>query len=223
MGGLAVLCLEDRFWDSVGLFYVSISSGMLGIAYAGLGGKVIPKSQSGKLNTAFYLIFGAYFLMNEVFFWIYRMTSPELAFKPVSPNLYFGRRLTKSEAAEGIALGWQSVLDLAVEFSEIAPLRKLPGYRSLPLLDSTAPSADQINDAVVWLKQATSSGPVYVHCVSGHGRTTCIVAAYLVATGAVRDTDAAITKLQELRPSIRLSSAQLKAMRNYQHGDKLNV
>jgi len=90
--------------------------------------------------------------------------SREPAYAEVVPNLSFGRRLL---ARECTAVRWVSVLDLAAEFTEARPLRELAGYRSLPVLDATSPTVEQLRSSVAWLTEVVAIGPVYVHCALG--------------------------------------------------------
>ena len=117
----------------------------------------------------------------------------------------FGRRLSAREAR---AAGWVSVLDLACEFAATRPLRKLAGYRSLPVLDGTAPTGEQLRSAVAWLTEAVKAGPVYVHCALGHGRSACAVIAYLLSVGSVGTVAEGVAVVRSLRPAVRLQRAQ---------------
>jgi protein-tyrosine phosphatase len=136
-----------------------------------------------------------------------------------APNLYFGRRLTPGEARQAQALGWQSVLDLAAEFSEVAALRAVPRYRSLPVLDGTAPTGEQLREAVAWIVEAVERGPVYVHCALGHGRTATIVLAYLLTTAEVATVREGLTRLRALRSGVGLHRQQAELVRGLERSN----
>jgi hypothetical protein len=70
------------------------------------------------------------------------------AYALAAPNVYFGRRLTRTEAREARSLGLIGVLDLACEFAETPEFRELRRYCSLPTLDATALSSDQLRKAI---------------------------------------------------------------------------
>ncbi len=53
----------------------------------------------------------------------------------VVPGLYVGARVPAAELPRGVEL----VVDLTAEISEIADVRRLPGYRPLPVLDGATP------------------------------------------------------------------------------------
>lgn len=67
-----------------------------------------------------------------------------------------------------------------------------------------------------WLSEAVGSGPVYVHCALGHGRSACVVVAYLLSTGAVGTVAEGIRLLKSLRPGVRLHPPQLQRLRRFE-------
>ncbi len=221
-GILAVSMLETLFpMLSPVLLYAALSFLWMAALYTGIGSPRLLKNSSGRRGIGSWMIFCPYFLLNEYLLWIHRNIGRELAFVEICPNLFLGRKLTAQEATYGIDnFDWVADLDLAAELSEVLPLRNLPGYRSLPLLDATAPTPQQMDDAINWLKQATADGAVYVHCALGHGRSACIVVAYLIATELVSTPEGGVQRLQELRCGVRLNSDQLKAVRRFQEGCK---
>lgn len=211
VGGVAV-------WDAIGwpaiIFgYTAASCLCLAMGYAWIGPNVFAKRNTGQHSIRSWLLFSPYFLLNAVIFRLYRGTSREPAYAEVVPNLFFGRRLTQREATESRAHGWVTVLDLAPEFTETPALRILPGYRSFPILDATAPQDPQLRDAVRWLTDAMAKGPVYVHCALGHGRTGCVVVAYLLAAGVVNSVAEGVRLLRVQRPGVRLNRSQSRALR----------
>jgi protein-tyrosine phosphatase len=90
------------------------------------------------------------------------------------------------------------------------------GYQSLPILDATAPKEEQLRWAVEWIAEQAAAGPVYVHCALGHGRSACVVIAYLLATGAVRSIAEGVRQLRALRPGVRLQPCQWERLRAFE-------
>lgn len=181
-GMVAVAAWAESRWLAAVCGYVSVSLGLLATAYAGAGPSLLLKRPTGYHAPLAWMLFAPYFLFSRVMAWAYRRLSREPAYAQVVPNLFFGRRLT---LREGMATGWDAVLDLAVEL----PAAWVPSrYYSLPVLDGTAPTAEQLHQAVVWIAEALPAGPVYVHCALGHGRSACVVIAYLLSTGRLRDS-----------------------------------
>ncbi len=199
---------------AVAFLYLAFSFLLLSAAYAGLGPRLFLKRADGCLRPWTWLLFGPYLLLNALTFRLYRLGNREPAHGEAAPHLHFGRRLTPAEVRRAQALGWQSVLDLAPEFSEVAGLRAVPRYRSLPILDGTAPTAEQLRAAVDWLAESVARGPVYVHCALGHGRTATVVLAYLLATAQIASVREGLAHLRTLRPGVGLSRQQANLVRS---------
>ncbi len=200
-------------WVAVPLLGPALSFALLSAAYAGAGARLLFKLSSGSRSPGAWLLHWPYFLLNTVTFSLYRKLSDEPAFVRVSGNLYFGRWLSAHEAS---SVNWEYVLDLAAEFAEVRPLRQLPGYRSLPILDATAPTEDQLRTAVDWVSRSVEAGPVYVHCALGHGRSACVVIAYLLSAGQVGTVPEGIQLLKSLRPGVGLDPAQRRRLQDFE-------
>lgn len=215
---LSIISWDDSFpLLGIAFLYVAFSFSLLATAYLSVGVKLLGKAQSGRQSFISLLILGPYFWISALTLRSYCIAGGEVEYAAVRPNLCFGRRLSATEAKQAITShGWVGVLDLAAEFAEVDELRLLPGYRSLPILDGTAPTLEELKDAVVWLRQQTSLGPVYVHCALGHGRSACIVVAYLIANNEVDTAENGVTRLRELRTGVALNAAQMKMVKRYQ-------
>ncbi|MCC7370651.1 MAG: dual specificity protein phosphatase family protein [Chloroflexi bacterium] len=84
----------------------------------------------------------------------------------------------------------------------------------LPVRDFTAPSAEQIEQAVAALGQAQAERRrVAVHCGGGLGRTGTVLACYLVAQG--RTAEAAIAEIRRVRPGSVETAGQVAAVQAY--------
>lgn len=217
---LAAACgvVSAAAWGGVGCIavvplYAAVSFGLLAAAYAGAGPRLLFKRADGRRSPVGWPLLAPYFLLNVATFGLDRLLSREPAFVRVAPNLDFGRRLSAHEFQAG---GWVSVLDLAGEFPAVWPERASPGYRSLPVLDATAPSEAELRSAVAWVAEAVAAGPVYVHCVLGHGRSACVVVAYLLSVGAVGTVAEGVRLLRSLRPGVRLHPSQLLMLRPFE-------
>ncbi len=217
---LAIACVVVALaaWDSVGWaavvpLYTALSFTLLVVAYAGVGPRLLLNRATGRRSVLGWLLFAPYFALNAATFGLYRLLSREPAHVQVVPNLFFGRRLSACEHRAG---GWVSVLDLAGEFPAVWPQRALPGYRSLPVLDASAPSEAELRSAVAWVAEAVASGPVYVHCALGHGRSACVVVAYLLSVGSVGTVAEGVRLLRSLRPGVRLHPPQLRLLRRFE-------
>jgi hypothetical protein len=193
----------------------ALALALLAAAYLGAGPRLLLKRPDGTRPWWSWLLLWPYLLLNVVSFSLFRLVSREAAYTPVAPNLYLGRRLTAREVRAAAGVGWTSVLDLAAEFAEVGPLRGLPHYRSLPVLDATAPSWEQLHVAVDWLKERVAQGPVLVHCALGHGRSATVVLAYLLARGQVADPKEGLGFLRSRRGSVGLHPGQAALLRRF--------
>lgn len=214
--GLAAACgvVGWAAWDGVGWvavlpLYAAFSFGVLAAAYLGAGPRLLFKRATGRRSPLGWLLLAPYLVLSAAAFGLYRLLSREPASVRVAPNLDFGRRLSAREFRAG---GWAGVLDLAGEFGAASPQRASAGYRSLPVLDAAAPSEAELRSAVAWLAGAVTAGPVYVHCALGHGRSACVVVAYLLSVGAVATVAEGVRKLRTLRPGVRLHPSQLRLL-----------
>ena len=142
-----------------------------------------------------------------------RLASQEPPFAQAAPNLVFGGLLLAREARGAL---WVGVLDLAAEFGAARALREVPHYHSLPVLDATAPTEDELREAVAWLGEVVRHGPVYVHCALGHGRSATVVVAYLLSAGLVASVGEGEALLRSLRGGVRLNAQQVRRLHEFE-------
>jgi hypothetical protein len=185
---------------------------LVGAAYLGVGPGVFGKRANGSLPLLAYVLFRPYLLLNVLSLGFWAILARERPYHEVASNLYLGRRLLAWDPLP--VDGFTAVLDVTCEFPERADLRRL-AYLCLPLLDSTAPSAAQLVEAVGFVRDYVERGPVLIHCALGHGRSATVAAAYLVSLGLVPDADAAEAHLKARRPGVHLSSCQREVLRSY--------
>ncbi len=200
----ALAAMGVAAWGTIGLGaiafgYTAFSFLLLAVAYGKGGVGLLGKSPDGRLRPSSWLLFAPYHALNRISLWLYRRTSREPALVQVVSNLYFGRRLSSRESCELLPHHCIGVLDLAGEFSEVHRLREVERYRSLPILDGTAPAEELLWEAVGWLRELVPLGPVYVHCALGHGRSATVVVAYLLSTGLVGTALEGERRLRSLR------------------------
>ncbi len=119
----------------------------------------------------------------------------------VTPTVWIGRVLSEREAAAAVRAGVTAVLDVTAEFSAATAFRALR-YRSVPVLDLTAPTQMQLGEMADFISAESERGVVYVHCKIGYSRSAAAVSAYLLRSGQVSDVGQAIRKLRAVRPSI---------------------
>nr|WP_308298866.1 dual specificity protein phosphatase family protein [Streptomyces sp. GESEQ-35] len=101
-------------------------------------------------------------------------------------------------------MGFTTVIDLRAEDLSAAQLAA-PGKAGLnavhlPIRDGQTPAPKQVQHLLSIV--ANASGPVFVHCAAGAGRTGTMAAAYLVQTGEESSTQAVRRNLAVGPPSI---------------------
>ncbi len=211
--GAAILTLFAFVWTpwTCLLLWPASSVAMVAVAYVFLGPGIFRKRQ-GTLSWTTWLLLGPV-LIGQRLSWMYyaRQCRP---WDRVVDHLWIGRHLSPSQARQLRVAGVTAVLDLAPEFSEPRSLREAH-YLSLPILDLTAPTPDQINQAIAFIHRHGKNGIVYVHCKIGYSRTAAIAGAYLMASGHVDGVAQAVSMLRHARPSIILRSEVLAALQTF--------
>jgi protein phosphatase len=198
-----------RPWGAI-LLWPAFAFGLLTAANLHLGASIFQK-QAGRLP------FSTRALLAPVLFgqWLsLRHYSRHCrAWDEVAPYVWIGRVLSDAEAREAIARGVTAVLDLTGEFSEAGPFRTLR-YRNLPILDLTAPSAEQLGEMSTFIARQAERGIVYVHCKIGYSRSAAAVGAFLIEHHGM-SVDEALARLREARPSIIVRPEIVHALHTY--------
>ena len=203
----------QALWLRLILANSALCFALFGLAYLRLGPGVFYKRPDGTLPLPVYLLFWPYLALHTLSMGFWAVIARERAYDQITPNLYLGRRLLAGDRVP--KQGFAAVLDLTCEYPERADLRRC-AYLCLPVLDSRAPTVDQIAEGLRFIRQHVSAGPVLVHCALGHGRSATVVAAYLLATGEAADEITAEQIMKARRPDVHLTSIQRAAVRAYQ-------
>ncbi len=208
------VCLTGSPWS-----YVSLSAGLcfllMGCAYLFGWTGILGKRRDGRLIFSSYLLFWPYHLMNWLTYALFRCIVREHPFDSVAPGVYLGARLLPSDQTAFEKAGIRSVLDLTSEFTETGFIRRNPGYACLPMLDRTAPTHHEFEVAVEFITQRLESGPVFVHCAVGHGRSAVVAAAWMVKSGHAESAADALAKLKASRPGVSPSTRQRRALEKF--------
>jgi hypothetical protein len=188
----------------------------VGLAFAARRPRLFMKRADGRLPFLSNLLFWPYYALNGLGLLLSRFLTREGRVSQVLPGLYLGPRLTWLDRPLLRSLKPAAVLDLTCELGECAELRGDAVYRCIPLLDTYAPDAKQLEEGVRFLTEHHARGPVYVHCALGHGRSALFVCAYLVASGHFPDVEAALAHLRAKRPGVSLNAAQRACLESHE-------
>lgn len=146
-----------------------------------------------------------------------------LRYSQVTPNLYLGPQYGQKGKLTLEEAGITASMSLRDEYNDLDYGLAFDNYSYLPIVDNTAPTIEQLTEAVDFIRNVIiTGGTVYVHCGSGVGRAPSIVAAYLIAQEGMT-VDDAITRIHKARPFIRVLPVQVDRLKAYEeHVRELN-
>lgn len=213
IGAALALVLAVRGWPWAWIvLWPALSLAIVAAGYFGVGPSMYRK-RSGFLPTSTQLLLAPTLLGQHLSLRYYRRQCRP--WDEVAPGVLIGRSLDDREAVELVDHGVTAVLDLTVEFSEAAPLRRII-YRNVQILDLTAPTVSQLREAVNFITdQIAGGGTVYVHCKIGYSRSATIVGAYLMASGLCNTVEEAISRLRAARPPIVIRPEAIAALKSF--------
>lgn len=195
-------------WIGGIMWWPTMSLAVMTAAYLGLGPGVFRKER-GRLPLSARIVLGPVLFGQWLSLQYYRRQCR--AWDEVVPGVLIGRVLSNGEAA---SIRATAVLDLTGEFTEAKPFLALT-YRNIPVLDLTAPTPEQLREAVAFVTDHAGKGPVYVHCKIGYSRSAAVVGAYLMATSISKTTEDVAAMLRSARPSIVVRPEVLVALRQF--------
>lgn len=213
VGALIVLAITPLIWPwGVFLLWPAASLGIMAAGYFGLGPGITRKTNGQLMLSSRFVL--APILVGQYLSLVYYRQQCR-AWDEVIPGVLVGRVLSSKEAKLAIKQGVTAVLDLTAEFSESAAFRAL-NYRNIPILDLTAPTPSQLDQAVACISEQAKTGTIYVHCKIGYSRSAAIVGAYLMAIREVNSADEAVEKLRQWRPTIIIRPEAMAVLRRFE-------
>jgi protein-tyrosine phosphatase/membrane-associated phospholipid phosphatase len=182
------------------LFWPAVSAAAASFAYVGLGSWIYQK-KNGCIPFLTKVLLAPQ-ILGQWISWKYYSAQSD-AYQMLVPNVWMGRKLSDAEARSLVQRGVTAVLDLTCELDEASAfLVSTVRYLNIQILDLTAPTQEQLERAVEFIKNESARGHVYVHCKAGYSRTAAILGPYLLAVARARSADEAMQMLRRSRPKM---------------------
>jgi len=195
----------------LGLAWLGVSFLVLGVAYALDAPALLGKRRDGTVHPAATWVLAPLKALSWLT-WQLRRQWKEPCWNEVVPGLFLGRRPADGELPPGVEL----VVDLTSELRTPAAVRGST-YRCAPTLDGRPPQSPELSSLVA--EVASASGPVFVFCMAGHGRSATVVAGAVIARGLAHDVASAVALLRRTRPGVWLTSGQRSALEALRSGE----
>ena len=192
------------------LLWTGVACLLVGLAYAGLGARMLGKRRDGALAWWAWVLLLPYLGFTYAVWKLKRRFSKETLYDEIEPGLWIGRRVLGDELPAGV----QVVVDLTCEFAEPASVLSRCEYRGLPTLNYGVPPLAALEALVAEL--APREG-LYVHCAQGHGRSAVVVAALLWRRGLAATAEEAEARVVQARSKTHLDACQTELLRRLSH------
>ncbi|MZI95676.1 hypothetical protein F9817_21065 [Vibrio sp. CAIM 722] len=204
--------------------WVGISIFLVTIAYLYNIPSIFKKNEDGKIVWWIRWAFIPFLLGVKAYNAWSRSRDKIPAIHHVAPNLYVSRRLLSSEISELKKHNVNSIVDVTAEFAglESAIIDKQFDYFTIPVLDHTVPTTEQLKHALNWIDtQIAQDKAVVVHCALGRGRSVFVVAAYLLSKDPHLTVEQALDRIHNVRSTARLNKRQLRALHKLRNEGEL--
>ncbi len=150
--------------------------------------------------------------------------APTEHFTRVTPQLHVGGQYSHKGWAILARRGVTAAVSMRGEYDDRGEGFLPPRYLHLPTVDNHAPSLDQLEQGIAFIRdELARGGQIYIHCWEGVGRGPTMLAAYFVSTGL--KPSEAWAKICAVRPFIRPTVAQIERIdllaATYHHPDAL--
>ena len=203
-----------RPWG-LALLWPAVTLAVVAAAYFGFHANVARK-EDGRLPLTSKAVLAPWLAAQHASLIYYRRQAD--AWNAVTPNVWIGRQLREPEAAAAVRQGVKAVLDLTGEFSEARAFRAL-SYLSLPILDLTAPTPQQLRMAIDFINAQRATGAVYVHCKIGYSRSAVVVGGWLLDAGLATTPGEAVAMLRAVRPRLVVRPEAFAALQAFHNRD----
>ncbi|MEO2090621.1 MAG: protein-tyrosine phosphatase family protein [Gemmataceae bacterium] len=186
------------------LAWPAASFAVVAAGYLGLGPRVFGKRPDGTRHPLATVLLFPYLAFTRSVWWVACRFDRQPPLHELVPNVFLGRRA----AFHGLPANTAAVIDLTCEFTDVAGIRRLPGYVCLPTLDAGIPDPARFRECV--RLAAEFPGVVFIHCAQGHGRSGLFAAAVLLARGLATDPKDAVRQVRAVRRGVRVKPHQMR-------------
>ncbi|MBI4345685.1 MAG: dual specificity protein phosphatase family protein [Elusimicrobia bacterium] len=207
LGGIFAWLGYERGASGWFFVWMGVSGVGLGLAYGGIGPRLMGKRPDGGRAWWSYVVFGPHFLISWLV-WRCLRFGREPACNEVSPGIWVGRRPYPAELPEV-----DLIVDLTSEFAAADGIGSRAGYLCVPMLDGTAGDPAAVQALISRL--AAEKGRLYIHCAQGHGRSAMVAAGLLLARGLAKDAGEAEAILRRARPGVALNPEQKRRLASF--------
>jgi len=187
------------------LFWASLSFTMVSLIYLAIDPRGFQKSSDGRISVAAAWLLAPYLAGAWVNSRLWTLRRPEPA--EVADGVFIGRMPGRMEAGR---LGVDAIVDLSAELPCVH--RGDVSYSLVPVLDLTAPDANELRRAVGAIEAARPKGRVLVCCALGFSRSAAAVAAWLLLTRRAETGEAAEDIVRRARPMVVLRAPHRAAL-----------
>jgi protein-tyrosine phosphatase len=185
-----------------------------GLAYVLKAPLFWQKQKNGTISPINLLLFAPLHALNWLSLFLAIRLQKEPPFHEIATNLWLGRRLIWGEASHFSQTPEAAVLDMTAEFAENKILRN-PNYLCIPTLDHTAPSKEQLDLAMAFIRSHILERRVFIHCALGHGRSAAVIAAWLLGQNKAQTVETAVKQIKMIRPGVGLNTDQISILKEF--------
>lgn len=214
IGAALLTALAFAFGGSaLWLLWPAVSLLIVGLNYLIFGVQGFQKQANGRLSPGAWGLLAPYLLGAWINSRIWTRRAPEPV--QVVDNVWLGRIPSKQSLAQFAAL-----IDLCAEL----PINtQAKPYRSFPVLDLTAPSAQTCQAAAHAIEELRQHGSVLVYCALGYSRSATAIAAWLLTTERCATVDEALTWVRRAHPNVVFTASHQAALQALTKGAQVTI